>query len=161
MADEIERKFLVVSDAWRMLAQSSSLLRQGYLSSNAKATVRVRTWDDREARLTLKGAVRGMARAEYEYEIPMPDALEMLAMAEPHVLEKRRYLVPFGGLTWEIDVFEGRHAGLVIAEVELASQDQLVELPDWVGMEVTYDDRYYNASLSRADGIPGLDPDVA
>lgn len=161
MAEEIERKFLVVSEAWRALAQSSSLLRQGYLSSNAKATVRVRTWDDREARLTLKGVVRGMARAEYEYEIPMPDALEMLAMAEPHVLEKRRYLLPFGGLTWEIDVFEGRHAGLVIAEVELVSQNQLVELPDWVGMEVTYDDRYYNASLSRSDGIPGLDPGAA
>lgn len=160
MAEEIERKFLVVSGAWRALAQSSSLLRQGYLSSNAKATVRVRIWDDGVARLTLKGAVRGMARAEYEYEIPMPDALEMLAMAEPHVLEKRRYLVPFGGLTWEVDVFEGRHAGLVIAEVELASQDQQVELPDWVGQEVTYDDRYYNASLSRAD-VPPLDPDAA
>lgn len=161
MAEEIERKFLVRSDDWQALAQSSSLLRQGYLSSNAKATVRVRTWDDRIARLTLKGAVRGMVRAEYEYDIPMPDALEMLAMAEPHVLEKRRHLVPFGGLTWEIDVFEGRHAGLVIAEVELDSEDQQVELPEWVGQEVTDDDRYYNASLSRADGIPAVDPDAA
>ncbi|UJW86467.1 CYTH domain-containing protein [Devosia sp. SL43] len=154
MATEIERKFLVVSDGWQGLAESSSLLRQGYLSSNAKATVRVRTWDDAAARLTLKGSVRGMARPEYEYDIPLPDALELLAMAEPHVLEKRRHLVRFGGLSWEIDVFEGRHAGLVIAEVELDSVAQHVELPDWVGREVTDDDRYYNASLSRADGIP-------
>ena len=161
MAEEIERKFLVASDGWKTLAESSALLRQGYLSSNAKATVRVRTWDDAIARLTLKGAVRGMARAEYEYEIPMADARELLVMAEPHVLEKRRHLVPFGGLTWEIDVFEGRHAGLVIAEVELESADQEIELPDWIGREVTDDDRYYNASLSRADGIPGIDPDAA
>ena len=154
MAQEIERKFLVISDAWKALAESSSLLRQGYLSSNAKATVRVRTWDDKIAKLTLKGAVRGMTRAEYEYDIPIDDASEMLQMAEPHVLEKRRHLVPFGGLTWEIDVFEGRHTGLVIAEVELESEDQQVDLPDWVGREVTDDDRYYNASLSRTDGIP-------
>ena len=154
MAQEIERKFLVVSDAWKALAKSSSLLRQGYLSSNAKATVRVRTWDDKVAKLTLKGAVRGMTRAEYEYDIPIDDASEMLQMAEPHVLEKRRHLVPFGGLTWEIDVFEGRHMGLIIAEVELDSEDQQVELPDWVGREVTDDDRYYNASLSRTDGMP-------
>ena len=154
MAQEIERKFLVVSDGWKALVKSSSLLRQGYLSSNAKATVRVRTWDDSKARLTLKGASRGMVRAEYEYDIPMADAVEMLAMAEPHVLEKRRYLVPFGGLTWEIDVFEGRHAGLVIAEVELEHEGQQVTLPDWVGTEVTDDDRYYNATLSRDAGVP-------
>lgn len=154
MADEIERKFLVVSEGWRAQVSSSALLRQGYLSSNAKATVRVRTWDDRKARLTLKGAARGLVRAEYEYDIPMADALELLAMAEPHVLEKRRYLVPVGGLTWEVDVFEGRHAGLIMAEVELEHEDQVVLLPDWVGAEVTDDDRYYNASLARSDGVP-------
>jgi adenylate cyclase len=167
MGEEIERKFLVLSDDWRALVESSSLLRQGYLSSNAKATVRVRTWDDQLARLTLKGAARGLVRAEYEYEIPMADAVELLAMAEPHVVEKRRYLVPFGGLTWEVDVFEGRHAGLVIAEVELARADQQVDLPNWIGREVSDDDRYNNASLSRADGIPdaaapgAVDPDAA
>lgn len=161
MAEEIERKFLVVSDGWKALAESSALLRQGYLSSNAKATVRVRTWDDKKAKLTLKGALQGMVRAEYEYEIPMADALQMLAMAEPHVLEKRRHLVPFGGLVWEVDVFEGRHEGLVIAEVELKHVDQAVALPDWVGAEVTHDDRYYNASLSRSSGLPDAGPDVA
>jgi adenylate cyclase len=153
MAQEIERKFLVVNDGWKPMVQSSSLLRQGYLSSNAKATVRVRTWDNARARITLKGASRGMVRAEFEYEIPFADALELLAMAEPHVLEKRRHLVPFAGLVWEVDVFGGRHAGLVVAEVELAHVEQEVTLPDWVGREVTDDDRYYNASLSRA-GLP-------
>jgi adenylate cyclase len=161
MAEEIERKFLAISDGWKALVESSSLLRQGYLSSNAKATVRVRTWDDQKAKLTLKGAVKGMTRVEYEYDIPIADALEMLVMAEPHVLEKRRHLVRFGGLLWEVDVFEGRHSGLVIAEVELEHVDQAVALPDWVGAEVTHDDRYYNASLSRTNGIPGVDPDVA
>lgn len=160
MAQEIERKFLVVSDMWVRVATGSKLLRQGYLSSNAKATVRVRTRDDQEAVVTIKGATRGLSRAEYEYDIPIADGREMLSMAEPHVLEKRRHIVPFGGLIWEVDVFEGRHAGLVIAEVELESETQHVQLPDWVGREVTEDDRYYNASLSRAKASPALDPDA-
>ena len=158
MAEEIERKFLVTSDRWKAGATGSKLLRQGYLSSNAKATVRVRTRDDREAVVTIKGAVRGLSRAEYEYEVPVVDAREMLLMAEPHVVVKRRYIVPFGGLDWEVDVFEGRHAGLVLAEVELEHEAQAVELPDWVGAEITHDDRYYNASLARAPALPGADP---
>jgi adenylate cyclase len=149
MGVEIERKFLVVSDDWRAAAIGSTLLRQGYLSSNAKATVRVRSRDDAEAVLTLKGQVEGLTRAEYEYDIPIEDARELLAMAEPHVIDKRRYLVPFGGLMWEVDVFAGRHKGLVLAEVELDSESQGVALPDWVGEEVSRDDRYNNASLSR------------
>lgn len=160
MGREIERKFLVVSDAWQAAATSSLLLRQGYLSSNAKATVRVRSKDNGRAVLTLKGAAEGISRAEYEYEIPIEDARELLAMAQPHVIEKRRYLVPHGGLVWEVDVFLGRHSGLVIAEVELDSEDQAIALPDWIGVEVTHDDRYNNASLSRADIIPGVDPDA-
>ena len=160
MSREIERKFLVVSDAWQAAATSSLLLRQGYLSSNAKATVRVRSKDNGRAVLTLKGAAEGISRAEYEYEIPIEDARELLAMAQPHVIEKRRYLVPHGGLVWEVDVFLGRHSGLVIAEVELDSEDQAIALPDWIGAEVTHDDRYNNASLSRADIIPGVDPDA-
>ncbi len=161
MGREIERKFLVVSDAWQPIATGSALLRQGYLSSNAKATVRVRSTDDERAVLTLKGAVEGISRAEYEYEIPIADARELLVMAEPHVVEKRRYLVPYGALTWEVDVFLGRHAGLVMAEVELVDENQPVPLPGWAGAEVTQDDRYNNASLSRATAIPGVDPDVA
>lgn len=167
MGQEIERKFLVVSDGWRAEATGSALLRQGYLSSNAKATVRVRTQDDEQAVLTLKGAAQGISRAEYEYDIPLADARELLGMAEPHVIEKRRYRVPHAGLTWEVDVFAGRHAGLVVAEVELTDEQQAVALPGWVGAEVSHDDRYNNASLSRADGIPdamapgAVDPDVA
>lgn len=161
MGIEIERKFLVVSDAWREAATGSALLRQGYLSSNAKATVRVRSTDDALAVLTLKGAAEGISRAEYEYAIPIEDARELLAMARPHIVEKRRHIVPFAGLNWEVDVFEGRHAGLVIAEVELTHAAQAVVLPAWVGVEVTADDRYNNASLSRSNAVPGIDPDAA
>ncbi|MET3924969.1 CYTH domain-containing protein [Devosia sp. 2618] len=156
MAVEIERKFLVVSDDWRPLVESSAQLRQGYLSSNAKATVRVRSMDDTTAVLTLKGRVSGLSRTEFEYPIPIEDARQMLAMAVPHVIEKRRYIVPFGGLIWEIDVFEGRHVGLVIAEVELTHEGQAVEMPSWIGTEVSRDNRYANASLSR-NGLPVTD----
>lgn len=154
MAVEIERKFLVTGDAWQPLVTSSSQLRQGYLSSNAKATVRVRISDDQRAVITLKGALQGISRPEFEYAIPLADARELLDMAQPHVVEKRRYLVPWGEVIWEVDVFEGRHAGLVMAEVELADEAQRVQLPDWVGREVTNDDRYANASLSRNPVTP-------
>lgn len=154
MAIEIERKFLVIADGWRALSTARSALKQGYLSSNAKATVRVRTDGDATAVVTLKGAAQGISRAEYEYGIPIEDARELLVMAQPHVVEKTRHIVPFGGLIWEVDIFEGRHAGLAIAEVELEHADQPVALPDWVGAEVTHDDRYNNASLSRSDELP-------
>ena len=154
MATEIERKFLVSGDGWRKLVTQQTQFRQGYLSSNAKATVRVRSMDDARAYLTIKGASRGMSRAEYEYPLPIADAREMLAIAEPHVIEKIRHLVPFEGLVWEVDVLGGHHEGLLIAEVELTSEDQHVSIPDWIGREVTDDDRYYNASLSRTTGLP-------
>ena len=144
----------MTSDGWAVLATSSSLLRQGYLSSSAKATVRVRSKNDEQGVLTLKGKTEGISRSEYEYDIPIEDARELLAMAEPLVLVKRRHIVPFGGLIWEVDVFEGRHAGLVIAEVELESEDQAVVLPNWVGVEVSADERYFNASLARSDDVP-------
>ena len=149
MGLEIERKFLVRSDAWREAATSSAALRQGYLSSNSKATVRVRLFDDRRAVITLKSKSVGISRAEYEYEIPIEEGRELLELARPEVLEKRRYLVKHDGLQWEVDVFEGRHAGLVLAEIELDSADQQINLPDWVGEEVSEDGRYFNASLAR------------
>ncbi|MBF0680225.1 MAG: CYTH domain-containing protein [Devosia sp.] len=154
MAIEIERKFLVTGDGWRGAATSSSALRQGYLSTNAKATVRIRIIDDARAVLTLKGPTRGISRAEFEYDVPLEEGRALLEMARPEVVEKRRYEVPFGGLTWEVDVFEGSHAGLVMAEVELTDAAQDIALPDWAGREVSHDDRYANASLSRNPGVP-------
>ncbi|WIJ26725.1 CYTH domain-containing protein [Devosia sp. RR2S18] len=154
MGREIERKFLVSDDSWREGVTESAMLRQGYLSSNAKATVRVRTFDDGRAVVTFKGASSGMSRAEFEYEIPVEDARELMEIAQPHVIEKRRHHVHHGGLLWEVDVFEGKLAGLIMAEVELDSEEQAVALPDWAGKEVTEDDRYFNASLSRAEGPP-------
>lgn len=161
MGIEIERKFLVTGDSWRAAVTESAALRQGYLSTSAKATVRIRILDDARARLTLKGPTDGISRAEFEYEVPLADGLALFEMARPNVVEKRRYLVPHAGLTWEVDVFEGAHAGLVVAEVELRSADQAVALPGWAGREVSHDDRYANASLSRHPGVPAIDPDVA
>lgn len=154
MAQEIERKFLVSGDSWKSAVESSARLQQGYLSTSAKATVRVRIYNDREAVLTLKGKTEGISRAEFEYAIPLEDARELMEMSRPHVIEKRRYNVPFEAHTWEVDVFEGLHAGLILAEVEMTSVDEHVHLPDWVGREVSHDDRYANASLSRNPGIP-------
>jgi adenylate cyclase len=161
MGIEIERKFLVVSEGWRKDVTSSSAMRQGYLSTNAKATVRIRIVDDAKAILTLKGQTDGISRAEFEYEVPLDDGMQLLEMARPNVVEKRRHLVPHGDLVWEVDVFEGAHAGLVMAEVELDDAGQAVALPDWAGREVSHDDRYANASLSRSPGVPDIDPDVA
>jgi adenylate cyclase len=154
MAQEIERKFLVSGDGWKSTVESSARLQQGYLSTSGKATVRVRIYDEKHAVLTLKGKAEGISRPEFEYAIPLEDARELMEMSRPNVIEKRRYNVPFGAHTWEVDVFEGHHAGLVIAEVEMTSVEEHVHLPDWVGLEVSHDDRYANASLSRTPGIP-------
>lgn len=157
MAQEIERKFLVRDESWKADATSSTRFGQGYLSSGSKATVRVRTKDDRRAVITIKGASNGMSRAEYEYDIPIEDGRELLDLAGNEVVLKTRHIVPFGGLTWEVDVFEGKLEGLVMAEVELESEDQHVALPPWAGREVTADDRYYNSSLARAAGPPATE----
>ena len=146
MPQEIERKFLVRDESWRVPG-TGTLYRQGYLSTVPERSVRVRLIRDK-GYLTVKGASSGAARAEYEYEIPGVEAREMLDnLCERPLIEKTRYCVEFQGLTWEIDEFEGSNAGLVIAEVELEKADQAVSLPDWVGKEVTGDRRYYNASL--------------
>lgn len=146
MGKEIERKFLPRNDGWRAGAPGVRY-RQAYLSTEPQRTVRVRRAGD-QAYLTIKGKSVGAARLEYEYPIPVQDADEMLdGLCLKPVIEKTRYRVEHGGLTWEVDEFEGVNAGLVIAEVELESEDQAVELPDWVGEEVTGDQRYYNASL--------------
>ena len=146
MGVEIERKFSVVGDEWRAGATSAEY-RQGYLSTVKERTVRVRTIDDRGF-LTVKGVTIGATRSEFEYEIPAKDARQMLEdLCERPLIEKTRYNVPYGGLTWEIDEFHGVNEGLLIAEVELTDADQTVELPAWVGEEVTDDPRYSNANL--------------
>ncbi len=146
MPQEIERKFLVKDDSWRVPG-TGTLYRQGYLSTVPERSVRVRLIQDR-GYLTVKGASSGAVRAEYEYEIPADEASEMLdRLCERPLIEKTRYRVEYQGLTWEIDEFAGSNAGLVIAEVELDEVDQDIVLPDWVGREVTGEPRYYNASL--------------
>lgn len=149
MGTEIERKFLVAACNWRDAAVSRTELRQGFLSTEPERTVRVRLTDG-SAELTIKGITVDAQRAEYEYSIPPADAAEMLdGLCQPGLIEKTRYRVPHAGHIWEVDVFQGTNAGLIIAEIELASADEAFELPDWIGEEVTGDPRYYNASLTQ------------
>lgn len=147
MALEIERKFLVAG-AYKALATSSSRIRQGYISSARGRTVRVRLRDDR-AYLTIKGPsmAGGLARYEFEKEITMDEGLSLLALCEPGIVDKCRWLVPFGHHTFEVDEFFGENAGLVVAEVELASADEAFERPPFLGPEVTGQRRYYNSQL--------------
>jgi adenylate cyclase len=145
---EIERKFLVKGDVWRSQAMGTAY-RQGYLNSVKERTVRIRTIDAK-AFLTIKGLTVGATRSEYEYEIPVADCNAMLdALAEKPIIEKKRYKVPFAGLTWEIDEFFGENAGLIVAEVELESEGQAFRKPEWVGEEVTADPRYFNSNLIK------------
>lgn len=146
MALEIERKFLLDNDDWQIGA-TGTLFRQGYLSTDPERTVRVRIEGDRGT-LTIKGKTRGISRAEYEYQIPAGEAAQLLAtLCLQPLIEKIRYPVEHAGLIWEIDEFSGENHGLIIAEVELESAEEILELPDWIGQEVSDDPRYYNANL--------------
>lgn len=146
MAIEIERKFLVTGDAWR--EAPAVYFAQGYLSTEKSRTVRVRVAGD-EAFLTIKGETQGFSRQEFEYPIPLADGKALLAMCEQPLIEKYRRKIPAGDFVWEVDEFLGANAGLVVAEIELPSEDADFPRPDWVGEEVTSDARYYNASLVR------------
>ncbi|MCS4503288.1 Inorganic triphosphatase [wastewater metagenome] len=149
MAEEIERKFLVTGDAWRDAADAGQPMRQGYLGRDIHASVRVRLAGAR-AWLNIKGATLGVQRREYEYAIPADEAQEMLDhLCHRPLIEKTRYHVPVDGHTWEVDVFEGDNAGLVVAEVELASAEEAFTRPEWAGREVSHLPRYYNVSLVR------------
>ncbi len=146
MATEIERKYLVVDDAWRSQAVGT-VFRQGYLSTVKERTVRVRVAGERGL-LTIKGITVGAVRSEFEYEIPGADADQLLdELCERPLIEKTRYEIEAGGLTWEVDAFAGANEGLITAEVELDDEDQEIALPDWVGEEVTHDPRYFNSNL--------------
>lgn len=148
MGVEIERKFLVRDDSWRLKAPGTKY-RQGYLNSAMERSVRVRVIDD-IGFLTVKGISRGAARVEYEYEIPVAEAEAMLdELCEKPLIEKNRCKIEYRELVWEIDEFFGENQGLIIAEVELKSEDQRYEKPDWIGKEVTGDPKYYNANLIK------------
>ena len=146
MGKEIERKFLVKGDAWKALAPGIRY-RQGYLNSSFDRTVRVRTIGD-QGFISVKGPNNGIARLEFEYVIPADDANEMLTeLAEKPLIEKNRYRILRGTHVWEVDVFLGDNAGLVVAEIELGSVDEPFEKPEWIGEEVSGDPRYYNSNL--------------
>lgn len=148
MAVEIERKFLLRSDAWRSDVTASRHLCQFYLSREKRASIRVRIRDDTTATLTIKSTEPGLRREEFEYAIPLEDAKSLMALRNGSVIEKTRFIVPAESLCWEIDVFSGANEGLIVAEIELATEDQITTLPHWVGDEVTDDPRYQNASLA-------------
>jgi len=146
MGVEIERKFLVEGDAWRTLGEPV-LVRQGYLTSDPLRTVRVRIYGD-EGFLTIKSKSEGASRGEWEYPIPLQDASELLdRLCERPLVEKYRRRIAHAGFTWEVDEFLGANAGLVVAEIELGSEDEAFRKPDWIGREVTGDARYFNSRL--------------
>ena len=145
MSVEIERKFLV-NEKWKPEGRSIHV-KQGYLPGTGPMLVRVRQ-EDKRAFPTLKGRTEGITRSEYEYEIPMQDAGELLERCEKPIIEKTRYLVPAGPHTWEVDVFAGANDGLVVAEIELSREDEPFDRPAWLGREVSDDTRYYNSNLA-------------
>ncbi|SMB78083.1 CYTH domain-containing protein [Deinococcus hopiensis] len=151
---EIERKFLVNHAAWAAAGQpEGQLLSQGYLSQDPERTVRIRLQGD-EAWITVKGQVQGLTRAEFEYAIPPGDAAQMLETLTLSALSKRRTRVFVGAHVWDVDVFLGSLTGLILAEVELSSEDEPFVRPEWLGQEVSHDPRYFNSALARSGVIP-------
>jgi adenylate cyclase len=150
MPQEIERKFLVANGGWKSSVVKSARIRDGLVAIFNGRKARVRIMED-HATIALKGVHRGAGRAEFEYTIPVSDAEEILrTMCDDRVLEKVRSYVPYAGLTWEVDVYGGILDGVVIAEVELDREDRTVELPDWVGREITGDLRYSKFNMEKA-----------
>jgi adenylate cyclase len=146
MPQEIERKFLLKSDAWRVSASRTQPMSQGYVATGERASVRVRIAGE-AAWLNIKSGGLVASRAEYEYPIPAAHARELLALCAGPLIDKTRYLVPYGGFEWEIDEFRGDNDGLIVAELELDHEDQEFPRPDWLGAEVTHLRRYYNVCL--------------
>ena len=148
MGVEIERKFLVDHDKWNQFNKpEGKAYRQGYLVNEPHKVVRIRIAGD-QAFITIKGATAGFTRKEYEYEIPLKDGQELLENFNPTGTSKTRYRIPLGGKVWEIDEFTGENAGLIVAEIELKSENDDFEKPDFLLEEVTYDQRYYNSNLA-------------
>ncbi|MEH2164860.1 MAG: CYTH domain-containing protein [Nostoc sp.] len=148
MAKEIERKYLVIGDSWRALAEGT-VYRQGYIATQDKATVRIRVVGEKSY-LTIKGPNIKYSRLEFEYPIPVEDAQEILeTLCERPFIEKIRYKIESGDLIWEIDEFDGVNKGLILAEVELNDENQHIQLPSWIGQEVSDDSRYFNNNLVK------------
>jgi adenylate cyclase len=155
MSFEIERKFLVRSDDWRKLVTGRSEIRQAYLDMNPKVSIRVRIRDNNKATLSVKSAPSALRRLELEYAIPTLEAEALMPRRQGNVVEKTRHIVPYNAsgaadaeLAWEVDEFTGANSGLLIAEIELPREDYPVELPPWIGQEVTGQSQYYNGSLA-------------
>ena len=153
MAREIERKFIVDSDDWRTAVETSKTIVQAYLAIDGETSVRVRVSDDGRALLTVKLGVSDMTRDEFEYPVPIADARAMVAASRGRLIEKTRHIVSVEGFVWEVDVFAGALDGLVVAEVEMASEEDDPPLPAWLGREVTGDPAWTNAVLAT-DGRP-------
>jgi adenylate cyclase len=146
MGIEIEKKYLLENSNWKTEAFKTIKIKQGYLNSEIERTIRVRT-SGNEGIITIKGKTVNLTRSEFEYAIPLNDALELLKMCDSPIIEKTRYLIKKGELTWEIDEFSGENEGLIVAEIELTDENQEFDLPEWIGKEVSHDTRYYNSSL--------------
>lgn len=153
---EIERKFLLANSDWKQFSDEGTEIKQGYFNTGDNATCRVRTRGDKGF-LTIKGKPIGISRTEFEYEIPKKDAIELLKFSIFPIIEKRRFLVKWeqrnaentSQAIWEIDVFEGENKGLTVAEIELSSDDEVFEKPDWLGKEVSHENKYFNSCLAR------------
>ena len=149
MAVEIERKFLVRSEAWRGLVTHKASLRQAYLASGELTTTRVRISNGTEATVTIKSKRAELRRIEIEYPISVPDAEALVPLRLSGLIEKTRFTVPWHPHCWEVDVFRGDNEGLVIAEIELRHENESFDRPSWLGIEITGQSQYYNGSLAR------------
>ena len=146
MAYEIEHKYLVINNSFREMATGKVEIRQGYLNRNPDRTVRIRTMDSKGF-LTVKSRNCGAKRLEFEYEIPGGDAEEIIKLAEPGIVEKTRWIVPFGGLIWEVDEFHGSQTGVIVAEVEIPEDGIKYEKPPFIGQDITGDPAYYCSNI--------------
>ena len=149
MGLEIERKYLVDVNCWNKVNKPKGKeLKQCYLSTDPEKTIRVRTKGN-EGFLTVKGKVKGLSRLEYEYPIPVEDAKDMMVKLGDNPIEKVRYEITVGQHVWEVDVFEGVNQGLIVAEIELSSENETFEIPEWVGKEVSTEAKYFNSNLQE------------
>jgi adenylate cyclase len=160
MSFEIERKFLVRGNHWQKLATRRTSLRQAYLASNGKASIRIRINGYGAAKLTIKSRPLDLRRLELEYDIPVLEAEALMQLRQGSVIEKARQVIPCGDFAWEVDVFLGDNYGLVIAEVELRHEHQPIELPPWIGAEITGQPQYYTSSLAQRPFCSWSRPDM-